>query len=102
MASKRGREILPGDMAIYLVRRCSRQSLGEAGRDFGLRSYRTVSRAVERIRARSKEEYAVRTQLEKLKVRLHESQQQAPFHLQSSSTLMHVDQDGFPLSMNIF
>jgi REP element-mobilizing transposase RayT len=52
MISKRGRENLPRDVAIYLVRRYSGETLTDVGSHFGIENYSTVSSAVQRIKTR--------------------------------------------------
>jgi hypothetical protein len=54
MNSRRGRENLPRDVAIYLVRKYSGDTLVEIGSHFGIDNYSTVSSVVERIKARKK------------------------------------------------
>jgi len=76
-ASRQGRENLPGDMAVYPGAPSYPGNPERGGRHFGLRSYGTVNRIVERIKARSKRERSVRTQLEELERKLNKSQRQA-------------------------
>jgi hypothetical protein len=51
----RGRENLPSDVAIYLVRRYSGGILADVGSHFGIENYSTVSSGVQRIKARGKD-----------------------------------------------
>ena len=53
LASKRGTENLPRDVAIYLVRHLCRMTLPCVGREFGVTNYSTVSSVVQRVKART-------------------------------------------------
>jgi REP element-mobilizing transposase RayT len=66
MHSRRGQENLPRDVAIYLVRRHSGETLTGVGSYFGLKNYSTVSSAVERIKTRKKNDPSLRQTLRKL------------------------------------
>ena len=74
--SKRGTENLPRDVAIYLVRRHSRDTLANVGKHFAIRNYSTVSSAVERIRARKHTNRSLRKHLQKIEKELTKSQRQ--------------------------
>lgn len=76
MSSRRGQENLPRDMAIYLVRRYSRQSLAKVGQHFRLHNYSTVSSAVERIKARSTQDQSIHDQLQELMAKINKSQKE--------------------------
>jgi chromosomal replication initiation ATPase DnaA len=54
VTSKRGAENLPRDIAIYLVRHHSRDTLASVGRHFAISNYSTVSSAVERVKRKEK------------------------------------------------
>jgi putative transposase len=69
MATRRGQENLPRDIAIYLARRHSRRTLAEIGNSFGIDNYSTVSSAVERIKAK-KSSRALRRHLDQIESRL--------------------------------
>ncbi len=72
--SKRGTENLPRDVAIYLVRRHSRDTLAHVGRHFAINNYSTVSSAVERTKARKKIDRTLRKHLKKIERKLAKSQ----------------------------
>ena len=76
MSSRRGKENLPRDMAIYLVRRYCRLSLAEVGRHFGLHNYSTVSSAVERIKARTAQDQSIYDQLHELMAKINKGQKE--------------------------
>lgn len=50
--SKRGTENIPGDVAIYLVRRLCCKTLPNVGAAFGINNYSTVSSVVQRVKNR--------------------------------------------------
>jgi hypothetical protein len=75
MRSRRGRENQPRDVAIYLVRRYSGETLAATGVHFGLENYSTVSSAVERIKARREEDSSLRMTLIQLENTLKKGQQ---------------------------
>lgn len=80
MVSRRGVENLPRDMAIYLVRQRTRETLSEVGGYFGIENYSTVSSAVERIKGQKNKDRRVEKIIEKIVNGLGESQKQiAPF-----------------------
>ena len=74
--TKRGMENLPRDVAIYLVRRHSRETLTAVGRYFKISNYSTVSSAVERIRARTNKDRSLQKHLEMIERKLIKSQRQ--------------------------
>ena len=76
LTSKRGTENLPRDIAIYLVRRHRRDTLAGVGRYFAIRSYSTVSNAVERIKARKNNSRFLRKHLKQIEANLFKSQRQ--------------------------
>ncbi|RJX27578.1 MAG: transposase [Desulfurivibrio sp.] len=69
-AARRGRENLPRDVAVYLVRQLSQASLSEVGKCFGLHNYSTVSSVVERVKRRGKEDRRIRKHLDGLREKL--------------------------------
>ena len=73
--SKRGTENLPRDVAIYLVRRHSRDTLSGVGRHFEISNYSTVSSVVERIKARKDNDRSLQKHLKKIEGKLSKSQQ---------------------------
>jgi hypothetical protein len=76
MISKRGRENLPRDVAIYLVRRYSGGTLTDVGSYFGIENYSTVSSAVQRIKARGTDGAFLHETLSTLEKGLKKGQQQ--------------------------
>jgi REP element-mobilizing transposase RayT len=74
--TRRGRENLPRDMAIYLVRLLSQATLSEVGKHFGMNNYSTVSSVVERVKLRTNEDPMVREHLDVIRVKLAKSQRQ--------------------------
>ena len=74
--SKRGTENLPRDIAIYLVRHHSRDTLAGVGRHFAISNYSTVSSAVERVKLRLKKDRTLQKHLEKIGRKLSKSQRQ--------------------------
>ena len=76
LMSRRGTENLPRDIAIYLVRLHSKQTLASIGQHFGIAKYSTVSSAVERIKLRMKHDRLLRKHLKKISSQTPKSQQQ--------------------------
>jgi len=76
MISQRGRENLPRDIAIYLVRFHGRETLASVGRHFEITSASTVSTIVERIKARKGSDPFLRKDLRKIGKKLVKSQRQ--------------------------
>jgi putative transposase len=74
--SKRGRENLPRDVAIYLVRLGSRETLAVVGQHFSISKYSTVSSAVERKKARKDKDKTLQKHLEQITAILRKSQKQ--------------------------
>jgi REP element-mobilizing transposase RayT len=74
--SRRGTENVPRDVAIYLVRRYSGETLAEIGRHFSIANYSTVSTAVERIKARKGKDRNLLKQIEEIGKRLNKGQRQ--------------------------
>jgi len=74
--SKRGIENLPRDVAIYLVRLRSRETLAVVGQHFSISKYSTVSSAVERIKARKDKDKILRKHLEQITTKLNKKQEQ--------------------------
>jgi chromosomal replication initiation ATPase DnaA len=70
MASRRGKENLPRDFAIYLIRRHSRTPLKEIGSLFAISKYSSVSSVIERIKKRSKEDRKVQHYVKELEKNL--------------------------------
>ena len=71
--SKRGTENLPRDVAIYLVRRHSRDTLTSVGRHFEISNYSTVSSVVERIKARKNIDLSLQKHLKEIEEKLIKS-----------------------------
>ena len=74
--TRRGRENLPRDLAIYLVRLLSQATLSEVGKYFGMNNYSTVSSVVERVKLRANEDRRIREHLDVIRVKLAKSQRQ--------------------------
>ncbi len=68
--SRRGTENLPRDLALYLIRLCSRKSLAETGEFFGINNYSTVSSAVARGKLREATDHKVRKIIKDIKAKL--------------------------------
>ncbi len=71
--SKRGIENLPRDIAIYLVRLHSRETLAVVGQHFSISKYSTVSSVVERIKTRKDKDKNLRKHLEQITTLLNKS-----------------------------
>ena len=74
--SKRGTENLPRDVAIYLVRHHSRDTLSSVGRHFEISNYSTVSSVVERIKARKNKDRSLQKHMERIEEKLFKGQRQ--------------------------
>lgn len=68
--SRRGTENLPRDLALYLIRLCSRKTLAETGKFLGVGNYSTVSSAIERVKLRATNESKVRKIIKGLKAKI--------------------------------
>jgi len=75
--SRRGKENLSRDVAIYLVRQKCRCTLSEVGRHFAIYNYSTVSSAFERVKTRKKRDRLVQKYLKELEEKLAKGQKQA-------------------------
>ncbi|MFO7607352.1 MAG: transposase [Desulfurivibrionaceae bacterium] len=73
-ASRRGKENLPRDVAIYLVRRYCRETLPSVGRYFGIENYSTVSSIIERVKTKLDRDKKLRKSLEGIGRNLNKSQ----------------------------
>ena len=76
MASKRGEENVARDIAIYLVRHYSMETLLNVGKYFDINNYSTVSSVVERVKKRKIKYPSLRDHLEKIEKKLDKSQKQ--------------------------
>ena len=74
--SKRGTENLPRDIAMYLIRHHTGETLAKVGRHFGVDNYSTVSSAVQRIKARKRKDRKVQNYLVEIERRLRKGQRQ--------------------------
>jgi len=74
--SRRGVENLARDVAIYLVRQHSQDTLVNIGQHFGISNYSTVSSVVERVKLRRKNDTALQEYLETISKSITKSQQQ--------------------------
>jgi len=59
MKTRRGKENLPRDTAVYFLRMYSPETLAEVGRYFNISNYSTVSSIVERIKSRKSKDRAL-------------------------------------------
>ncbi len=76
MKTRRGRENLPRDTAVYFVRMYSMKTLAEVGRYFNIFNYSTVSSIVERVNVRKSKDKAFAKQLKKIENFLGKGQKQ--------------------------
>ncbi|NOY52707.1 MAG: transposase [Deltaproteobacteria bacterium] len=74
--SRRGRENLPRNIAIYLVRRHCRATLVEIGRIFDIENYSSVSSSIERVKRRLGQTPSLRNQVKRIEKKVEESQEQ--------------------------
>jgi chromosomal replication initiation ATPase DnaA len=72
----RGTENLPRDVAIYLVRHHSRDTLASIARHFEISNYSTVSSVVERIKARKDKDRSLQNHLLKIGRKFTKGQRQ--------------------------
>jgi chromosomal replication initiation ATPase DnaA len=77
MISKRGTENLPGDIAIYLVRRLCSQTLPCVGKECGIDNYSTVSSAVQRIKNRIDKDKYLQREVDDVRIMVLRSQKRA-------------------------
>lgn len=75
LVSRRGNENLPRNVAIYLVRLVTRETMPEVGKYFGITNYSTVGSVVERMKQRKQDDRNLRKHLEKLLEMLFKSQE---------------------------
>jgi len=64
---RRGKENLPRDLAIYLIRMDTGLTLPKIGKIFGIESYSTVSNSIERINRRKKKNKEIQKIVNKIK-----------------------------------
>ena len=76
LVSKRGMRNEPRNVAIYLTKKLTGNSLEEIGREFGMNNYSSVSTVIERTQKKAGIERSFRKRIEKLKVGLKVSQEQ--------------------------
>jgi hypothetical protein len=76
LRSRRGDFNEPRNVAIYLTRRLSRDSLKQIGQRFGLDKYSSVSSAIERMKALISKDRQLRDRVERLLLELSKSQEQ--------------------------
>ncbi|RMF92322.1 MAG: transposase [Candidatus Schekmanbacteria bacterium] len=76
MSSRRGKENLPKDIAVYLVRLHSKETLLDIGRYFDMNNYSSVSSMVERVKRRRMKDNSLRKHLEEIEKKLNKSQKQ--------------------------
>ena len=74
MLSRRGTENLPRDVAIYLVRSYSIETLAHIGRRFEISSYSTVSSVVGRIKTRRNNDKSLQKHLKEIERKLVKGQ----------------------------
>jgi len=76
LQSKRGRENVARDVAIYLQRKYCGQTLTALGEDYRIANYSTVSSAYERVKARLLKDRKLRAKVAKIEKRLDKGQEQ--------------------------
>ena len=74
--SRRGRENLVRDVAIYLQRKYCGQTLTALGKDYGITNYSSVSSAFERVKARLSRDGKLRADVEKIEKILEKGQRE--------------------------
>jgi len=74
LASKRGTENLPRDIAIYLVRRFCCKTLPSVGREFGITNYSTVSSVIQRVTVRYERDKYLLKEIEIIKKKIIKGQ----------------------------
>ena len=74
--SKRGFRNRPKDVAIYLVRCHSNETLADIGKYFNMPNYSSVSSAIGRVKAILPEDKSLRGQVAKIEKILNKSQKQ--------------------------
>lgn len=75
--SRRGRENLARDVAIYLQRKYCGQTLVELGKDYGISNYSTVSSVCERVKSKLRNDRRFLAKLTKIEERLAKSQRKS-------------------------
>lgn len=73
--SHRGRENLPRNVAIYLIRCLTRETLPAVGKHFEISNYSTVGSVVERVKQRAKTEHLLLEHIEGIKKKLNKGQE---------------------------
>jgi len=76
LASRRGVEKLPRDVAVYLVRHLCRMSLSRVGMEFGVKNYSTVSSVIQRVKARAEREGRLAKEIAEIRNGLLKGQRQ--------------------------
>ena len=76
LVSKRGTTNEPRNVAIYLTKKLTGNSLQGIGREFGINNYSSVSTVIERTQKKAHTERSFRKRIEKLKMDLKVSQEQ--------------------------
>jgi chromosomal replication initiation ATPase DnaA len=66
------------DVAIYLIRRHSNETLADIGKYFNMPNYSSVSSAIERVKAILPEDRSLRGKVAKIEKILNKSQRQTP------------------------
>jgi REP element-mobilizing transposase RayT len=74
--SKRGRENVPRDIAVYLMRIYSNETLAGVGRYFDIPNYSTVSSIIERVKRRKKTDKVFAGQVKMFEKELGKSQRE--------------------------
>ena len=74
--SKRGTENMPRDIAVYLLRIYSKETLAGVGRYFDITNYSTVSSIVERVKVRKFADKTVANKLKQIEKKLGKGQRQ--------------------------
>ena len=76
LASKRGTENIPRDLAIYVLRMYSQKTLSEIGKTFGIKNYSTVSSAIGRAKKTLAAEGEKQKEFKAIGLRLQKGQRQ--------------------------
>lgn len=86
--SKRGYFNEPRCVAIYLMRRLRRDSLGEIGKAFQMKKYSSVSSVVARLKMQMRNDFQLEKRVKEIENLIIKSQEQTPKHLtpKTSST----------------
>ncbi len=76
LVSRRGIANEPRNVAVYLTRRFTGETLERIGREFNIKKYSSASTVIERIKVQLSEDKKLRTRIKKIERRLMVSQEQ--------------------------